>query len=453
MKKPPFKKILIANRGEIALRIIRACHELGIKTVAIHSTADVNSLHVKIANESVCIGPAPANESYLNVASIMSAAIATGVDAIHPGYGFLSENAEFAEVCGSCGIAFIGPTVRNMRMLGDKAKALRAAEKAGLPIVAGDSRGVIELEDAIKIAESIGYPVILKGCAGGGGRGMKVVSSTDEMRETFPMASQEVEKSFRDPHLLVEKYLTKVKHLEVQIAGDNFQNVVHFGVRDCSLQRRYQKIIEEAPATFDSKLINKIQEAAVSLARAVNYTSLGTVEFLLDVETQKFYFIEMNTRLQVEHPVTEAVTDVDLVKEQIRIAAGEELSYDQGDIKLKGYAMEVRINAEDPKTLIPSPGIVESYHAPGGRGVRVESALYSGYEVSPYYDSLIAKLIVRDDNRENCIKKMLVALDEFVIDGIKTNIDLHRKILSNSTFRNGLVYTKFLEEHNVFEEK
>ena len=383
----------------------------------------------------------------------MSAAIATGVDAIHPGYGFLSENAEFAEVCGSCGITFIGPTVRNMRIMGDKAKALRAAEKAGIPVVAGDSRGVTELEEAIKIAESIGYPIILKGCAGGGGRGMKVVSSTDEMREMFSMASQEVEKSFGDPHLLVEKYLPKVKHLEVQIAGDNFQNIVHFGVRDCSLQRRYQKIIEEAPANISSDLINKIQDAAVSLAHAVNYTSLGTVEFLLDVETQKFYFIEMNTRLQVEHPVTEAVTDVDLVKEQIRIAAGEELSYEQNEIKLKGYAMEVRINAEDPKTLMPSPGIVESYHAPGGRGVRVESALYSGYEVSPYYDSLIAKLIVRDENREKCIRKMLVALDEFVVDGIKTNIDLHRKILNNSIFRDGLVYTKFLEEHNVFEEE
>ena len=453
MTKPPFNKILIANRGEVALRIIRACHELGIKTVAIHSVPDIDALHVKLATESVCIGPAAAKDSYLNAASIMSAAVATGVEAIHPGYGFLSENAAFAEACGSCGITFIGPTVRNMRIMGDKAKARRAAEKIGVPTIPGNSKAVLELEEALPIAEEVGYPIILKACAGGGGRGMKIVKNSDEFAAIFKTASNEVTAAFGDGHLLIERYMPKVRHVEVQVAGDRFQNVIHLGVRDCSMQRKYQKVLEESPSPgLPQALVNKLQNAAIELAKSVNYSSLGTVEFLVNPETEEFFFIEMNTRLQVEHPVTECVTDTDLVKEQILIAAGRELSYVQNDIRISGHAIEARINAEDPHTRIPSPGVIESYHAPGGHGVRVDSAVYKGYHVLPFYDSLIAKLIVRAENRDVCIQKMLVALDEYIIEGIKTNIELHRRILKHPDFRNGTFYTKFLDEHDVFAE-
>lgn len=449
-----FRKILIANRGEIALRIIRACHELGIKTVAIHSAADVDALHVKLASESVCIGPAPAKESYLNISSVMAAAVATQADGIHPGYGFLSENPAFAEICGSCGITFIGPTVRNMRVMGDKARARRAAEKAGVPTIPGDSEGVLEPEVALQIAKKSGFPVLLKACAGGGGRGMKIVEDESNFATLFSTAQREVEAAFGDGHILVEKYLPKVRHIEVQIAGDKMKNVIHLGIRDCSVQRRYQKVLEEAPSIgLPHSLREQIQDAAVELAKSVGYSSLGTVEFLADLTENKFYFIEMNTRLQVEHPVTEMYTDTDLVKEQIRLAAGLPLSLKQSQVKFSGHVIEARINAEDPQRMIPSPGQITSYHSPGGHGVRVDSALYNGYTVQPYYDSMIAKLIVKGSTRESCIKKMLVALDELMIDGIKTNVDLHRRILRHPDFRNGNFHTKFLDTVDLFSEK
>lgn len=451
MTNTPFRKILIANRGEVALRVIRACHELGIRTVAVHSKADEDSLHVKLASESVCIGPAPAKESYLNVASIIAAATTTGADAIHPGYGFLSENAAFAEICASCGIVFIGPSVRCMRVMGDKARARRAADKAGIPTIPGDSNGLLDAKEGLLIGESIGFPVLLKACAGGGGRGMKIVESSEAFVPTFTTAQREVEAAFGDGHILVEKYLPRVRHIEVQVAGDTAKNVIHLGIRDCSIQRRYQKIIEESPSIgLPDGMQEQIQNAAVELCRSVGYTSLGTVEFLVDIEKKKFYFIEMNTRLQVEHPVTEMVTDTDIVKEQIRIAGGSELSIEQGNVAVSGHAIEARINAEDPRTLIPCPGCVSSFHTPGGHGVRVDSALYSGYTVKPYYDSLIAKLIVRGQNRESAIKKLLVALDEFIIEGIQTNIELHRMILQHPDFRTGNFHTKFLDQANLF---
>ncbi|RME59485.1 MAG: acetyl-CoA carboxylase biotin carboxylase subunit [Candidatus Dadabacteria bacterium] len=453
-----FKKVLVANRGEVALRIIRACHELGIKTVAIHSTADEQALHTKVASESICIGPPPARDSYLNIAAIISAAEATGVDAIHPGYGFLSENPAFAEICGSCGITFIGPTAKNMRLLGDKARARRAAEKAGVPVVPGESKGIRDRKTALKLAKKIGFPILLKSCAGGGGRGMKIVESEDEFLTAFDTAQRETDAAFGDDHLLVEKYLPKVRHIEVQIIGDRFGNVVHLGVRDCSVQRRYQKLIEESPSPgLSTSLMNKITDAALRLTKSVNYTSVGTVEFLVDLEHSEFYFIEMNTRLQVEHPVTEMVTDTDIVREQINVAAGNVLSFSQKDVVVKGHAMEVRINAEDPYKMTPSPGLISSYHPPGGHGVRVDSALYSGYVVPPYYDSLISKLIVKGADRKTCIRKMLVALDEYIIEGIQTNIDMHRKILTDPDFYSGNISTKFfdafLEKQKNEEEK
>jgi len=451
MSSVPFQKVLVANRGEIALRIIRACHELGIKTVAVHSKADEDALHVKLATESVCIGPALAKESYLNIASIMSAAVATRADAIHPGYGFLSENAAFAEICASCGITFIGPTVRSMRIMVDKARARRVADKVGVPTIPGDSKGMLDAAEALKAADKAGYPILLKACAGGGGRGMKIVKGPEEFVSTFQTAQREVEAAFGDGHLLVEKYLPKVRHIEVQVAGDLSHNAIHLGIRDCSIQRRYQKVIEESPSIgLPEGLQTQIQDAALELIKSVNYSSLGTVEFLADLENEKFYFIEMNTRLQVEHPVTEMVTDVDLVKEQIRLAAGLELSWQQKDIKITGHAIEARINAEDPRTLIPSPGLIKSYHPPGGNGVRVDSAIYAGYSVKPYYDSLISKLIVRDKDRASCIKKLLVALDEYLIDGISTNIELHRRILSHPDFQSGNFSTKFLDQVQLF---
>jgi len=451
MKSLPFQKILIANRGEIALRIIRACHELGIKTVAVHSKADEDALHVKLATQSVCIGPALAKDSYLNIASIMSAAVATRADAIHPGYGFLSENAAFAEICGTCGVTFIGPTVRNMRIMGDKARARRVADKVGVPTIPGDSKGFLDPHEALAIAEKASFPVLLKACAGGGGRGMKIVKSPQDFVSTFQTAQREVEAAFGDGHLLVEKYLPSVRHIEVQIAGDQAHNIVHFGIRDCSIQRRYQKVLEESPSIgLPKDLQSQIESAAVELARSVSYSSVGTVEFLVDLDHNKFYFIEMNTRLQVEHPVTEMVTDMDLVKEQIRIAAGYDLSVSQDAIKPSGHAIEARINAEDPQTLVPSPGFIKTYHPPGGNGIRVDSAIYSGYSVKPYYDSMISKLIVRDKDRESCIRKLLVALDEYLIDGISTNIELHRRILNHPDFRSGNFSTKFLDQVQLF---
>jgi acetyl-CoA carboxylase biotin carboxylase subunit len=450
----PFKKILIANRGEIAVRVIRACHELGIKSVAIHSTADVDALHVKLASESVCIGPASPKESYLNIATIMAAAVATGADAIHPGYGFLSENPAFAEICASCGVTFIGPSVRNMRIMGDKAKARRAADKVGVPTIPGVSKGMTEVAEALDVAEKAGFPVLLKACAGGGGRGMKIIHEASQFASQFTIAALEVESAFGDPSLLVEKYLPRVRHIEVQVAGDQSHNVVHLGIRDCSIQRRYQKLIEESPSIgLPPKMQEDIQNCAVELAKSVNYSSVGTIEFLADLEAQRFYFIEMNTRLQVEHPVTEMVTDIDLVKEQIRIAAGQDLSFTQADINPTGHAIEVRVNAENPRTQVPSPGLIQSYHPPGGYGVRVDSALYAGYRVPPYYDSLISKIIVKGKDRREAIKKMLVALDECIIEGIQTNIEMQRRILSHPDFVEGRFYTKFLEGVNLFDDQ
>ena len=452
--QPPFKKVLIANRGEIAVRVIRACHELGIRTVAIHSVADVDALHVKLARESVCIGPALPKDSYLNITAIMSAAVATGVDAIHPGYGFLSENPAFAEICGSCGITFIGPTVRNMRTMGDKARARKAADKSGVPTVPGDSKGYLDVKEALVSADQIGYPILLKACAGGGGRGMKIVNDPEAFEQTFSTAQREVEAAFGDSTLLVEKFLPRVRHIEVQIAGDRFQNLVHLGIRDCSIQRRYQKVVEESPSVgLSPEIRDALQAEAVELGRSVGYTSVGTVEFLVDMETGRHYFIEMNTRLQVEHPVTEMVTDTDVVKEQIRIAAGQELSFTQKDIKFRGHAIEARINAEDPRLHRPSPGLIQAYHPPGGLGVRVDSAIYSGYTVQPYYDSLIAKLIVRAEDSEACLDKLRVALDEFIIVGVNTNIDLHRRIISHPDFINGTYHTKFLDQVDLFAEE
>jgi acetyl-CoA carboxylase, biotin carboxylase subunit len=454
MSEIPYRKVLIANRGEIAVRIIRACHELGIKTVAVHSTADQESLHVKLASESVCIGPPAPKDSYLNIASVMAAAIATRAEAIHPGYGFLSENASFAEICASCGITFIGPTIRNMRVMGDKARARRAAEKIGVPTIPGNSKGLLDANEAVHVARKTGFPLLLKSCAGGGGRGMKIVHREEEFASQFAMARREVEAAFGDGSLIVEKYLPKVRHIEVQVAGDVYGGLVHVGIRDCSIQRRYQKLIEESPSIgLKPQLQEAVQLAAVQLAASVGYTSVGTVEFLVDLEEEKFYFIEMNTRLQVEHPVTEMATDTDLVKEQIRLAAELPLSIKQEELSIRGHTIEARINAENPRTLTPSPGLITSYHPPGGHGVRVDSALYSGYRVQPYYDSLIAKLIVRAQDRETCIQKLLVALDEFIIEGINTNIDLHRRILTHPDFRSGNFHTKFLDSISLFEQE
>lgn len=449
---PPFKKVLIANRGEIAVRVIRACHELGVKTVAVHSVADADALHVKLAHESVCIGPASPTESYLNISSIISAAVATGAEAIHPGYGFLSENANFAEICGQCGITFIGPKVRHMRLMGDKAVARKLAMKHEVPVVPGSAAAGTSSDEALKEAEAIGFPVLIKAVAGGGGRGMKIVHSADEFVRLFDQASREVEAAFGDPSLYIEKFIPTVRHVEVQIIGDCFQNVIHLGERDCSTQRRYQKLVEESPAPcLSQKTREAMHASAVNLGKAIGYTSCGTLEYLVDPITEAFYFIEMNTRLQVEHPVTEFVTSMDIVKEQIWVAAGRELSLKQEEVKFSGHSIEVRVNAEDPYTFMPSPGLVDGYHPPGGLGVRVDSAIYDRYKIPPFYDSLIAKIIVRGNNRDEAIQKMLVALSECIIGGVTTNMPLLRKILSNDEFIAGRVHTKLIE--CMFEEE
>ncbi len=447
MAKALFRKVLIANRGEIAVRVIRACHELGIRTVAVHSTADSNALHVKLANESVCIGPPSSSESYLNTTAIISAAAATGADAIHPGYGFLSENSNFAEICGQCGISFIGPTVRNMMLMGDKARARRLAMKHDVPTVPGSDGAGIEPKKALEEAERIGFPVLIKATAGGGGRGMKIVHDPADFVRLFEQAKREVEAAFNDPNVYVEKFIPNARHVEVQIVGDKFHNMIHLGERDCSIQRRYQKLIEECGAVgIKDEVRAKLHEAAIHLAKAINYSNVGTMEFLFDSRTDKFYFIEMNTRLQVEHPVTEMVTQTDIVKEQISVAAGNELSRSQDSIRHVGHAIEARINAEDPVTFAPSPGEIVGYHPPGGLGVRIDSAIYDRYKVPPYYDSLIAKIIAHGQTREEAINKLLVALDECIIGGIKTNMDLHRRVLNNPEFRAGRLHTKLLDE-------
>lgn len=447
-----FKKILIANRGEIALRIIRACREMDIETVAVFSEADRNALHVRAADQAICIGPHASAKSYLNIPNIISAAELTGVDAIHPGYGFLSENARFAEICESCGITFIGPSPKAIETMGDKATARKTMIEAGVPVVPGSKEVIKDLEQASKIAQEIGYPVMIKASAGGGGKGMRIAQNAKELHKMIQAAQTEAQAAFGNPEIYLEKYVEEPRHIEFQILADKFGNVIHLGERDCSLQRRNQKLLEEAPSTaLTPELRKAMGEAAVKAAKAANYSSAGTIEFLLD-KHGNYYFIEMNTRIQVEHPVTELVTGVDLVKEQIRIAAGEPLTLKQEDVEIRGWAMECRINAENPdKNFMPSPGTIEFYHVPGGPGVRVDSAAYQGYTIPPYYDSMVGKLIVWGADREEAIQRMRRALEEFVIEGIHTTIPFHLKVLDNAFFRRGEVYTNFIQRRILKE--
>ena len=428
-----FKKVLIANRGEIALRIHRACKEMGISTVAVHSTADSYAMHVRLADESVCIGPPPAAESYLHIPAILSAATLTGADAIHPGYGFLSENANFARIVEEHGLAFIGPTSQTIATMGDKVAAKDAMRIAGVPVVPGSMGAVDSVADAAQIASEIGYPVIVKAASGGGGRGMKVVETEADIETAFKLASREAEVNFGDATVYIEKYLARPRHVEVQVIGDGRGNAVHLFERDCSLQRKHQKVLEEAPCpVLDAATRDRIGTICAQAAAKMNYRSAGTFEFLY--ENGEFFFIEMNTRVQVEHPVTEMICNFDIVAEMIRIAAGEALSVRQQDVVMEGHAIECRINAEDPVTFTPSPGLVAEYHAPGGLGVRVDSALYAGYRIPPYYDSLVAKLIVHGRNREEAIMRMRRALDEMAISGISTTISLHQRLADNPSF-------------------
>jgi len=440
-----FKKILIANRGEIALRIISACRELGIKTVAIYSEADRDALHVRYADEDVCVGPYPSAASYLNISAIVSAAEITEADAIHPGYGFLSENAYFAEILHDCNIAFIGPSPEAIRKMGDKSLARRTVAAAGVPTVPGSPGPVESVDEALAFAKKAGYPVILKASAGGGGRGMRVARDERELSGAFDTARNEAEKAFGNAEVYLEKYLESPRHVEFQVFGDSRGNIRHLGERECSIQRRHQKLIEEAPsAALEDGLRRRMGEAAIAAAKSVSYTNAGTVEFLLDADG-KFYFMEMNTRLQVEHPITEEVTALDLVKEQIAVAAGAPLSFADRDMSPRGHAIEFRINAEDPDTFKPSPGRIAVFHPPGGLGVRVDTAAYQGYLIPPYYDSLIAKLIVWGRDREEAIGRGRRALDFFVVEGIKTTIPLHRRILDDPDFIGGRLSTHFME--------
>ncbi|UPO79957.1 acetyl-CoA carboxylase biotin carboxylase subunit [Parasaccharibacter sp. TMW 2.1888] len=439
-----FSKILIANRGEIALRVLRACREMGIKTVAVHSTADADAMHVRLADEAVCIGPPSSRDSYLNVAAILSAATITGAEAIHPGYGFLSENAEFAETVEEHGIAFIGPTAEHIRMMGDKITAKTTMEALGVPLVPGSDGALRSLDEAREVAARVGYPVLIKAAAGGGGRGMKVAQTADELEEAWSVARTEARAAFGNDEVYLEKYLDKPRHIELQIMGDTHGNVVHFGERDCSLQRRHQKLLEEAGSpVITPEQRNEIGKTVTDALSRMGYRNAGTLEFLY--QDGQFCFIEMNTRLQVEHPVTEMVCDVDLVREQIRVAAGEKLSYRQEDIVMNGHAIECRINAEDPETFAPNPGTVKVFHAPGGLGVRMDSALFAGYRVPPYYDSMIAKLIVHAPTRALAISRMQRALTECVVEGVKTVIPLHQKILNDPEFRKGEYTIHWLE--------
>ena len=440
-----FKKILIANRGEIATRVIWACKELGIPTVAVYSEADRDSLHVRFADEAICIGPAPSAKSYLNIPAIISAAEITNVDAIHPGYGFLAENAYFAEVCEACNIKFIGPRPETIKLMGDKAQARTAMKAAGMPITPGFD-GIIETEeDALRIATEIGFPVIIKASAGGGGRGMRIVRGQEELLTALPAAQHEAEVAFNNPAVYIEKYIEVARHIEIQVLGDASGNVVHLGERECSIQRRHQKLIEESPSpALTPELRAAMGEAAVQACREIGYVSAGTMEFLLD-EGKNFYFMEMNTRIQVEHPVTEMVTNTDLVREQIRIAAGRNLAFGQQDIVFNGHSIECRINAESPTTYAPSPGLITTLNLPGGPGVRVDTAAYPGWFVPPHYDSLIAKLIVHHRTREEAIARMQRALEAFIVEGIETSIPLDQRILADPDFQAGNMSTKFME--------
>ena len=440
-----FHKILIANRGEIALRIQRACRELGIATVAVHSTADAEAMHVRLADESVCIGPPPAKDSYLNIPSILSAAAITGADAIHPGYGFLSENAAFADMVDAHGLTFIGPSAAHIGMMGDKIAAKTAMAAVGVPLVPGSDGELPDVDTARAVADRIGYPVLIKAAAGGGGRGMKVARDASEIEDAFRLARTESRAAFGNDAVYMEKYLDRPRHIELQIMADNHGNVVHFGERDCSLQRRHQKVLEEAGSpAISAEQRDALGRTATAALRKLGYRNAGTLEFLY--QDGQFAFIEMNTRLQVEHPVTEMLCDVDLVREQIRVAAGAELGYDQSDIAFSGHAIECRITAEDPVTFMPTPGRVTAFHAPGGLGVRVDSALYAGYFVPPYYDSLVAKLIVHAPTRERAIDRMRRALDEFAVVGIMTTIPLHQRIVNDPEFQAGDYTIHWLEK-------
>jgi acetyl-CoA carboxylase biotin carboxylase subunit len=448
-----FKKVLIANRGEIALRVIRACKELGLQTVAIYSEADRESLHVRFADDDVCVGPAPAKESYLKIPRIIAAAEITGADAIHPGYGFLAENAEFAETCAASDIVFIGPTAEQIRIMGDKAQARRAMAAVGVPIVPGTPGPVSDPEEALSFAREIGFPVIIKAAAGGGGKGMRVARDPDEFLRSFSLARSEALSAFGSDEVYVEKYLERPRHVEFQILGDKYGNVLHLGERDCSIQRRHQKLIEEAPSpAVTPELRERMGEAAVRGAKAIEYIGAGTIEMLLD-QDGSFYFMEMNTRIQVEHPVTEVLTGVDLVKEQILVAAGERLSIDAMP-PLRGHVIECRINAEDPsRGFQPSPGRIEVFHPPGGPGVRLDTHVYAGYTVPPYYDSLLAKLIVQGRDRREAIRRMQIALESFIIEGVTTTAPFLARVISDERFQRGEVDTKFLErEINLFTE-
>jgi acetyl-CoA carboxylase biotin carboxylase subunit len=441
-----FKKVLIANRGEIALRVIRACKELGLATVAVYSEADRECLHVRFADDDVCIGRAPSRESYLNIPRIIAAAEITGADAIHPGYGFLAENAEFAEIVQASNITFIGPTPEQIRQMGDKASARKIAQKMKIPTVPGSSGPVESLEEALKIADKIGFPVIIKAAAGGGGKGMRVATDPDQFTQAYNLARQEALAAFGSDQVYLEKYLARPRHIEIQIMGDTHGRIMHLCERDCSVQRRHQKLIEEAPSpAVDQTLREDIGEAAVKAAEAIGYVGAGTVEFLLD-EDGSFYFMEMNTRIQVEHPVTEMCTNFDLVKEQIRVAAGEPLSFVMNGNRLRGHAIECRVNAEDPaRNFQPSPGLITAYHPPGGPGVRVDTHIYAGYTVPPYYDSLLAKVIVHGNSRPEALARMRQALDSFIIEGVTTTIPFLSRVMRHPDFVAGKVDTKFLE--------
>jgi acetyl-CoA carboxylase, biotin carboxylase subunit len=442
-----FKKILVANRGEIALRVIFACRELGIKTVAVYSEADENSLHVRFADEDICIGPAKSSDSYLNVPAIISAAEITGADAIHPGYGFLSESAYLAEVCEACHIRFIGPDPSVIRLLGDKAKARRAMKKAGVPMLPGSEGPVDSEEKALKVATTVGYPVIIKAVAGGGGRGMRIVKAPADLAHAFKTAQREAEAAFGVGDVYIEKYLESPRHIEFQVLGDHHGNVIHLGERECSIQRRHQKLIEEAPSVAVSdKVRRRMGSMVADAARAVQYTNAGTFEFLMD-EKGSFFFMEVNTRIQVEHPVTEMVTGIDVVKAQIRIAAGERLSFKQSEVTFTGHAIECRVNAEDPDTFVPSPGTIHAFSVPGGPGVRVDTAAHSECTISPYYDSMIAKVIAHGRDRQEAIARMKRTLEMSVVEGIRTTIPLHIKILNDPDFVAGRLNTHFMERY------